>query len=147
MLEKLIPGSVSIKGSDSSESKIKRMMDFIHGNTEILISKPSILGFGINLQCCHQMAFVGLNDSWESFYQAVRRCWRFGQYNKVDVHLISSTLEGSTLENLKQKEARAEKMASSVVGHMKNFMIEEVKHLTKEQDYYSTIDGNLPPWL
>ena len=147
LLEKLIPGSISIQGSDSPEIKIDRMMKFIHGDIDILISKPSILGFGINLQCCNQMAFVGLNDSWESFYQAVRRCWRFGQINPVDVHLISSSLECSTLDNLKQKEAKAEKMASSVIGHMKTLMINEVNSLTKENDSYTVTKGNLPSWV
>ncbi len=79
MLAELIPGAVNVQGSDAAEVKTKHMMDFTHGKLRVLISKPKICGYGMNWQHCARMAFVGLDDSFEKFYQAVRRCYRFGQ--------------------------------------------------------------------
>jgi SNF2 family DNA or RNA helicase len=73
----------------------------------VLITKPSIFGFGLNLQQCRNVAFVGLSDSFESYYQSVRRCWRFGQKRTVHAHIITSELEGAVVANIKRKEADA----------------------------------------
>ena len=74
-----IRGAVQISGADDSEVKERRLHDFAHGKIRVLVSKPSICGFGLNWQHCNHMAFVGVTDSFEAYYQAVRRCWRFGQ--------------------------------------------------------------------
>lgn len=81
-LARAIPDAVEVKGSDSNAHKEKSMIDFIEGRVRVLVTKPSICGFGMNFQHCADMAFVGLSDSYEQFYQAVRRCWRFGQKNR-----------------------------------------------------------------
>jgi hypothetical protein len=80
----------------------------------VLITKPSIAGFGLNMQRCSRMAFVGVTDSFESYYQAVRRCWRFGQKNAVHVHIYASELEGAVLANLKRKENDARAMSDAL---------------------------------
>jgi len=85
----------------------------------VMISKPSIFGFGLNFQNCQNMAFVGLSDSYEQFYQAVRRCWRFGQKKPVHVHMITAQTEGAVVANIKRKEKDAMEMAESMVEHMK----------------------------
>jgi len=115
-----IPGAVEVKGSDSNAHKEKAMAGFSDGSVRVLVTKPSIAGFGMNWQHCANMAFVGLSDSYEQFYQAVRRCWRFGQKNPVNVHIITAETEGAVVANIKRKEADAMKMAANMVEHMKD---------------------------
>lgn len=116
----LIPGAVELTGSDDPERKEEIMLGFASGSVRVLVSKPSICGFGMNFQNCHRMIFLGLNDSYEQFYQALRRCWRFGQNNPVDCHVITSKLECAVLENIERKEQDAAKMAEGMVVHMKD---------------------------
>lgn len=99
----------------------------------VLISKSSIFGFGLNFQKCRNMAFVGLTDSYEELYQAVRRCWRFGQKKPVNVNLIVADIEGAVLENIKRKENDAENMAKRMVENMKDLNSEALKGATKQQ--------------
>lgn len=120
MLRKLIPDAVEVKGSDSPEHKEKSMMDFADGNIRVLVTKSSICGFGMNFQICPNMDFVGLTDSYEEFYQAVRRCWRFGQKKDVHAHLVCADTEGAVLQNIKRKEMDADAMASRMVENMKD---------------------------
>lgn len=119
-LAKLIPDGVEVAGSDSREFKEKAISDFQEGKIRVIISKGSIFGFGINLQNCRHMAFVGLTDSYEEFYQSVRRCWRFGQKKEVEAHIIMADTEGAVLENIKRKEKDAEQMAARMVENMKD---------------------------
>lgn len=111
-----IDGAVEIRGSDAPEHKEKALADFAAGRIRVLVSKPSICGFGLNWQHCARMAFVGVTDSFEAYYQAVRRCWRFGQNRPVDVHIFASHLEGAVLANLKRKEADALAMSESLAA-------------------------------
>lgn len=129
-IAKLIPGSVEIKGSDSSEHKSKSMLDFSDGQIRVLVTKPSIAGFGMNWQHCSNVAFVGLSDSYEQFYQAVRRCWRFGQDRDVNVYIITADIEGAVVQNIETKEDDAMKMAEYMVSHMKDLNQEAVKGAT-----------------
>lgn len=117
-LTKAIAGAVEVKGSDSAEHKEQAIVDFVNGKTRALVSKPTIFGYGLNLQNCHDVIFVGLSDSYEQFYQAVRRCWRFGQKHPVNVHLITAKTEGAVLANIQRKEADAERMAAGMLEHM-----------------------------
>lgn len=133
-LAKLIPGSVNIQGSDSIEIKEKGIIGFTTGEIKILVTKPSIAGFGLNWQHCHNMIFVGLSDSFEEFYQAVRRCHRYGQTKRVNVHVIVSDLEGSILQNIKRKEAQHREMQFSMIEHMKRFTEVEIIQ-TKREEY------------
>jgi superfamily II DNA or RNA helicase len=142
-LRKAIPGSVDVKGSDGAEAKERAVIDFIEGRLRVLISKPSMFGYGLNLQCCHNMAFVGLSDSWEQYYQAVRRCWRFGQNKSVNVYLVCAETEGAVLSNLKRKEADAARMAESMVAHMAGLnqknLHEGAVRMTNEYNEKSTV--------
>lgn len=117
-LANAIPGAVNLTGSDSPEEKTAKMIGFADGKIQVLITKPSIAGFGLNWQHCARMAFVGLSDSWEQFYQAVRRCWRFGQTQPVKVLLFAATTEGAVLDNIKRKDREAEEMAEQMVANM-----------------------------
>ena len=106
-LRAAIPDAVEIRGSDPAEKKERALHDFAHGHIRVLITKPKIAGFGLNWQHCRSVAFVGVTDSFESYYQSVRRCWRFGQTMPVNVWLYVSDLEGSVLANLQRKERDA----------------------------------------
>ncbi len=109
-LEKAIPDAVQVAGKHSDEFKETAMADFVSGSTRVLVSKSSICGFGMNFQNCHNIAFVGLSDSYESLHQAIRRCWRFGQKESVNVYIITASSEGAVLKNIRRKEAIANEM-------------------------------------
>lgn len=125
-LAKAIPNSVEVKGSNTPEHKEQSLIGFADGEIRVLITKPSIAGFGMNFQRCHNMAFVGLSDSYEQFYQAVRRCWRFGQTETVEVYVITAETEGAVVSNIKRKERDAMEMAENMVEHMKDLNTEAV---------------------
>lgn len=136
LLKSLIPGSVNVQGSDSPEVKSKNLMAFSHGQIRVLISKPKIAGFGMNWQHCARMAFVGLDDSFEKFYQAVRRCHRFGQKRQVHVHLFTAENEGQILLNLKRKEKQHHEMSANMVNHMRDIMNHELSGQVNIVDEY-----------
>lgn len=136
MLREMIPGSVNVQGSDSPESKTKNLMGFADGSIRVLISKPKIAGYGMNWQHCARMAFVGLDDSFEKFYQAVRRCYRFGQTRNVHVHIFTAENEGQILANIKRKEADHHKMSAEMVDYMRDIMNAELKGTVNIVDEY-----------
>lgn len=131
-----IPDAIQIAGADDTETKERRLADFSHGRARVLISKPSICGFGLNWQGCARMAFVGVTDSFEAYYQAVRRCWRFGQSRPVDVHVFASNLEGAVVANLKRKEADARAMAEAMAAETMEAVRASVLGFSKETNPY-----------
>lgn len=110
-----IPGSVEVTGSDSAEHKERAVLDFIDGKTRTLVSKASIIGFGVNLQNCANCVFVGSDHSYEKHHQAVRRFWRFGQQRTVNVHLVRTSADGRVAHNLERKRAEHEAMVAGMV--------------------------------
>ena len=137
-LKKRLAGSVEVKGSDTREHKEQSLNGFSDGNIRILITKPSIAGFGMNWQHCARMAFVGLNDSWEQLYQATRRCWRYGQQREVHAHIITAQIEGAVIRNIKRKNDQATQMIDELVSHMRGFQMTET---TKEEMTYETSEA------
>jgi hypothetical protein len=135
-LRKTIPGSVEVRGSDTAEHKIKSAQGFRNGDIRVLISKPSMFGYGLNFQNCHNVAFVGLSDSYEQYYQAVRRVWRFGQDRTVNVYVITSELEGAVVKNIERKERDAMAMAESMVEHMHAINEENLKGTQRTSSAY-----------
>lgn len=147
-LRKSIKDCVEVKGSDSPEHKEKSMLDFAAGKIKCLISKPSICGFGMNFQVCHNMAFVGLSDSFEQYFQAVRRCWRFGQKKPVDVYVITSEAEGAVVKNIKRKGVESMIMIDEMVKHTKNFVMDNIAHGVKlDRTYCPTKDIDVADWI
>lgn len=138
MLTKAINGAVEVKGSNEPEYKTKAMLDFAEGNIKTLVSKPSICGFGLNFQKCHKMIFVGLSDSFEQYYQAVRRCWRFGQDKPVDVYIITSEKEGAVVKNIKRKEKEFEEMLKGMISSTQELTKENLKHTERTVELYET---------
>jgi superfamily II DNA/RNA helicase len=113
---------VEITGSDTDKHKIQSMIDFQDGKLQVLVTKPSIAGFGMNWQNCSKIIFVGLSHSYEEYYQAVRRCWRFGQNHPVHVHIIYEEREGSVIANIKRKDKESGEMAVAMVMMKKESM-------------------------
>lgn len=148
LLKKMIEGAIVVQGSDSREHKEGTLQGFQDGEIRRLITKPQIFGFGANLQNCSDMVFVGVNHSWEWFYQAVRRCYRFGQEKPVNVHLIYHPLEGAVTRNLQRKEDDAAQMAEEMVGQMKKMNMAMLGKVTRfETEYNPTVEMRLPEWL
>jgi len=148
LLSKKIENAVEVAGKHDNDLKRKRLLDFADGKIQRLVSKPKIAGFGMNWQVCNKAVFVGLNDSWESLYQAIRRIWRFGQNKPVDVHIIIEEREGSVLKNIKEKEKKFNIMIQNTVKHTKEISKKEIKSTIKEYvSYNPDIKMELPKWL
>lgn len=130
-LHKSISESVEVVGSDTPDYKAKAALDFADGKIKALVSKPSIYGFGMNFQNCHEVIFCGISDSYEQFYQAIRRCWRYGQENPVNVHIILSEAEVNVLDNIKKKQAQMDTLQSNMVALMHDVTMSEIKHTTR----------------
>ena len=135
-LSRLIPDAVEVTGSDSNQHKIDAMTGFQEKRIRVLVTKPSIAGYGMNWQNCHNEVFVGLSDSYEQYYQAVRRCWRFGQDKPVNVKIVVSQLEGAVVRNIERKEHDAMKMAEEMVQHMHTINEENIKGTVRTSDNY-----------
>lgn len=131
-----IPNSVQITGADSPEDKERRLMAFARGEIRVLITKPSIAGWGLNWQHCNRMGFVGVTDSYEALYQAIRRCWRFGQKREVFVDLFASTGEGAVMANLQRKEESAKAMAAALKRYTRASVLGDVESLARESNAY-----------
>ena len=141
-LEKSIPGAVQIKGSDSPDVKRDRMLAFSDGDIRVMVTKPKIAGFGLNWQHCARVVFVGASHSFEATYQAIRRCWRFGQKRPVNVHVIRAETEGAIIANYRRKEADFRTMQHEMIRHSANAMAG-----TRWVDYSPATSMEVPSWL
>ena len=137
MLTDNIKDAIEVTGSNKQEFKESAMLNFQDDKIKCLVSKPRICGFGMNFQKCHNMAFVGLSDSYEQFYQMLRRCYRFGQSSVVNAHIIISEKEGSVLKNIKRKSAEMDQMYAGMVYHMKELTKQELIQARKTQTTYN----------
>lgn len=144
-----IPEAIEVKGSDTDDHKEKAIVGFLEGKYRVMVSKPRIAGLGLNLQHCSDMAFVGLSDSYEQLYQSIRRCWRFGQLNPVDVHVITAETEGAVVSNIKRKEREAEDTYNSMIEHMKDLNAAALHggSTRNKTDYAPRMSLSIPNWL
>lgn len=148
LLTNAIHDAVDVSGSDSIEHKESTIERFLSGELRVMISKPKILGSGMNFQNCHNTAFVGLSDSWEQYYQAIRRFYRFGQTKEVNVHVISAESEGAVVENIRRKENQHEEMSEQMVKHMATFMQHEIIGASlNRESYIPTVKMKIPSWV
>lgn len=145
-LAKAIPGAVNLTGSDKPDAKRQKMLDFAEGRIRVLVTKPSIAGFGLNWQHCARTAFVGLNDSWEEFYQALRRFWRFGQTRTVQYHIIAAETEGAVLENIQRKDEEAERMAVEMTRYTQDITRENLEMTRRTDAVYARDKATGPGW-
>ena len=147
MLKSLIDDAVEIKGSDKALHKTGSMLNFSDGLIKCLVTKPSISGFGMNWQQCHNMIFVGLSDSYEKYYQAVRRCYRFGQDKEVNVYIIISAKEGAVKANIERKQEDAKKMQDAMIKLTKEVTKKELQVTTRIMtEYVPKVKMMLPDW-
>ncbi len=147
-LTALIDGAVEVKGGDDQRHKKDALLGFANSTVRKLVTKPKIAGFGMNWQSCNHMVFVGLSDSWEQFYQAVRRCWRYGQTKPVHVHIVSADVEGGVLTNIKRKESQHKQLMKEMIAIMKDKTLQELGKATQEKAQYTNNQKmGLPKWL
>lgn len=140
LITRLTRGAVNVQGSDSDEEKERAFADFAHGRIRVIVSKPSIAGFGLNWQHCAHMTFFP-SHSYEQFYQCVRRCWRFGQKKWVTVDMVTTPGQSGVLANMERKAEAADAMFGQLVEHMNTVI--------KRQDATCrrTIQEAIPSWL
>lgn len=147
MLAQSIPGSTEVRGSNTTDEKEKALIDFAEGRIRVLVTKPSICGFGLNWQHCAHIAFVGVTDSWEAYYQAVRRCWRFGQLREVEAHIFASEMEGAVIKNLARKEKDARAMADELSRETRGVVRTEVQGSKRQTNLYCpAVEMTVPAW-
>lgn len=147
-LKAAIPGAVQVAGADTQEHKEAAMLGFGNGDVRVLVTKAKVAGFGMNWQSCARMAFCGISHSFEQYYQAVRRCWRFGQKRPVDVHVVVSELEGNVVANLERKQKQASEMAEEMSGGMVVETRKNVRGLGQTKDDYNpTKTMKVPSWI
>jgi superfamily II DNA or RNA helicase len=142
-----IPDAIEIRGSLDADEKERRIIEFSEGRARVIVSKASMTGFGLNWQHCASMAFVGVTDSWEAYYQAVRRCYRFGQTRPVQVHIFASEVEGSVVKNLQRKEADAQKMAEELTAETRDALRAEIRGAVRTVNEYRIGRVYFPEWL
>lgn len=136
-LARAIPDAVEVTGAMDPDAKVRAIEEFQDGRIRVLVTKAKIAGFGLNLQNARKMAFVGLSDSWEAYYQCVRRCWRFGQTRPVEAYIVLSEPERPIYENVMRKEEEATKMADSLIQHVAAFEREEIGEGGPTFDYHT----------
>lgn len=148
LVEDMIVGAVQVRGSDDPETKRDRLLGFADGRYRVIVTKPSIAGFGMNWQHCNRMVFVGASHSYEQTYQAIRRCWRFGQARPVTVHVIRADVEQAIAANYRRKEADAARLGHEMASHVRETLVASVRGGTKEWNPYSPQTPiRLPSWL
>jgi len=148
-LTQAIGGSVEVKGADDQETKMTSLAQFASGETRVLITKPSIAGFGLNWQHCSRVVFVGASHSYEQTYQAIRRCWRFGQTKPVDVHIIRAETEQLVIDNYRRKEADAARLGAEMAAQVLDAVRSEVRGASAREwnDYTANQEQIIPLWM
>lgn len=140
--------AVLVEGAMAPEEKAEHLTAFVGGQARVLVTKTSIAGFGLNLQHCAHQCFVGISDSWEQYYQAVRRCWRYGQQNPVHVYVVVTEPEAAVHDNVLRKEREAEALTADLIRHVAAYERAEVGHGAGRLDpYTATVAMAVPDWL
>jgi hypothetical protein len=141
-------GAANVQGSDHPEVKAATLLDFADGTLQVLVTKPSVAAYGLNFQACARMVFVGLSDSYEQYYQAIRRCYRFGQTRPVHAHVVLADVESVIAENVRAKERTA---ATTTEGLVAAIAAENRRELfagtSKGDGYEPTRALTVPTWL
>ena len=139
LLEEMISDGLQVAGKHSDELKENRFLDFVSGDLRVLITKPKIGAWGLNFQHCSHITFFP-SHSFEQYYQGVRRCWRFGQKNEIQIDIVSTEGEKDILKNLQHKALQADKMFTRLVEYMNNHLdIKPIKQFNQKEE--------IPIWL
>lgn len=147
-IERAVIGCRQVAGSDPVDTKVARLLGFKFGDPRILCTKPSVAAHGMNYQHCARVLFVGLTDSFEQVFQAIRRTWRFGQSRPVKVYMVASELEGAVVTNLRRKEDDYKQMLAAMAGHMRDLVRENViGGRNAVSSYRPALPMELPAWM
>jgi len=147
LLARLIPGAVEVAGRHSTDEKEEKLTAFTQGDVRVLITKPKIGGFGLNWQHCHNTAIFP-TDSWEQWYQMIRRFYRFGQQHTVDVHVVYSTGEAAVVSNLERKESDSHELFAAMATHMAELSKAAIAGVRPNVTVYQpNTNMELPAWL
>ena len=147
-LAKLVDDAVEVTGAMSIDEKSKNIMAFSHEEKRVIVTKASIAGYGLNWQHCSTMIFAGMDDSFEKYYQAVRRCHRFGQKKQVTVHIITAETEGAVKANIERKQAQANEMAEKMIDRMRKITTAQIVGARSNTETYNpTVPMTIPAWL
>lgn len=144
-----IPDAIEVTGSDDVDVKQTKLADFASGKYRVIVTKPSIAGFGLNWQHCARMVFVGASHSYEQTYQAIRRCWRFGQARAVDVHIIRAETEQLVIDNYRRKEAEAARLGAEMAAQVLDSVRAEITGASAREwnPYDANTPMTIPSWL
>lgn len=132
-----IPGAINVQGSDSAEDKARLLEEFQDGKHRVLVTKAKVAGFGMNFQNAHNMAFIGLSDSWEAYYQCIRREYRFGQVAPVNVRIYLTEQEQTIYRNILDKEREASAMSRQLIENVQSYEREELLSVAVEDWQYT----------
>ena len=139
---------VSIQGSTPNNKKIELLNRWYFEDVPVLVTKAKCFGYGLNFQNCHNMVFFGLSDSYEQFYQAVRRCYRFGQEHPVNVYVVISAKEGAVKANIERKQADFLRMQKEMTELTKEITKKELKSTCRiSTPYEPHVEIKLPAWV
>lgn len=144
-----IGDSVEVTGSDDVDEKQAKLATFSNGKARVIVTKPSIAGFGLNWQHCARMVFVGASHSYEQTYQAIRRCWRFGQTMPVDVHIIRAETEQLVIDNYRRKEAEAARLGAEMAIQVLDSVRAEIQSASAREwnPYDANTPMTIPSWM
>jgi len=146
LLRKLIPDSVEVKGSDSTEYKESKLLGFAKNEFRVLITKAKIAQFGLNYQNCRNQIFASLDFSFEGIYQAIRRSYRFGQKNEVNIYIITTDTMKNVVESINQKQKQFEIMQKEMANNMNVNIINNLEVINKNKevknDQYWIMNGD-----
>ncbi|MFA5401431.1 MAG: DNA methyltransferase [Dehalococcoidia bacterium] len=131
-------GAIEVKGTQEPEFKAQAFEDFQDGKIRVLVTKVKIGGFGMNFQNAHNMVFFGTNDSWEEWYQAIRREWRFGQKYPVNVYVIMSSLSAEVWANVQRKDAMARRLRDGLINQIRKYEEGEIRAMEVQDNTYQT---------
>lgn len=138
----MLPDCRNVQGNDEPEEKAKAIEDFQDGKYKVMVTKPKIAGFGMNFQNCNKQIFLGLSDSYEAYYQCIRRSYRFGQKKPVDIFIVLSDHEQEILANVQRKEKEAQRMSQNLIDHVKRYEVDELKSSDHDFAYEtSNVEG------
>lgn len=143
----VVDGAVEVKGSHKESLKQDRLLGFAEGRIRVLVTKPTVAGFGMNWQHCNTMIFCGLSFSFESFYQALRRCWRFLQLKAVTVHLVLADTEHALETTIARKDSDHRLMQAGMAKAMQAATLEQLGIERKRDEYVATQPVRLPNWM
>lgn len=147
LMASLIPDCVEVVGSDTPEFKTDSIEAFQDGKYRSIVSKASIMGFGLNLQNAHNQVFVGLSFSWEEWYQAIRRSYRFGQTSEVNIYVVLTEAEREIFDAIMMKERVATSMSEQLIQHVKGYEMDELGTYDQGINYAGNLPFILPEWM